>query len=77
LEYAKLENLICQTLAEQDLWFQLVPVSIYQGEDKTTKNISFRLTFASYEKTLSGREITVIMDGIAKKVKTTLGGVVI
>jgi phenylalanyl-tRNA synthetase beta chain len=64
LEYAKLENFICQTLAGQDLWFQLEPLSIYQGEDKKVKNISFRLNFASYDKTLAGEEIAAIIDNI-------------
>jgi phenylalanyl-tRNA synthetase beta subunit len=77
LEYARLENLICRTLAGQDLWFQLLPVSIYQGEDKSTKNISFRLTFASYEKTLTGEEIAGIMDSITSEVKKQLKGEVV
>jgi phenylalanyl-tRNA synthetase beta subunit len=77
LEYAKLENLIRQTLENQKLWFQYVPLSIYQGDDQKTKNISFRLSFASYEKTLSGDEISDIMKAIAKQVAEKLGGKVI
>jgi phenylalanyl-tRNA synthetase beta chain len=65
LNYAELENLICKSLNEEQLWFQLVPISIYQGEDKTTKNISFRLTFTSSEKTLTGEEIAAVIDKIA------------
>jgi phenylalanyl-tRNA synthetase beta chain len=77
LEYAKLENLLCQTLTDAKLWFQLLPVSIYQGDDAKTKNISFRLSFADYDKTLSGAEIAGIMNDIAKQVKNTLKGEVI
>ncbi|MCL2173735.1 phenylalanine--tRNA ligase subunit beta [Candidatus Saccharibacteria bacterium] len=77
LEYAKLENLLCKTLTEQNLWFQCVPVSIWQGEDKKTKNISFKLTFASYEKTLNSKEIAGIIDGIADLAKKELRAKVI
>jgi phenylalanyl-tRNA synthetase beta chain len=77
LEYTELENLLCKNLEERKLWFQLLPISIYQGDDSKTKNISFRLNFADYEKTLTGREIADIMDEIAKKVKKELGGEVI
>jgi phenylalanyl-tRNA synthetase beta chain len=72
LPYAELENLICQTLLGQKLWSQLVPVSIYQGDDKTTKNISFRLTFASHDKTLTGKEITEIINKITSEAKLKL-----
>jgi phenylalanyl-tRNA synthetase beta chain len=77
LEYAKLENLICKTLEKQKLWFQYVPLSIYQGDGQATKNISFRLSFASYEKTLGGEEIAVIMDAIAEGAKKDLKAEVI
>ncbi|MDR1969830.1 MAG: phenylalanine--tRNA ligase subunit beta [Candidatus Nomurabacteria bacterium] len=68
LEYAKLENLICENLTKRGLWFELVPVSIYQGDDKSTKNISFKLTFADHDKTLNGDEIATIIDEIADEV---------
>ena len=64
-EYAKLENLIQENLSKQNLWFQLAPVSIYQGDDKSTKNISFKLTFASHEKTLNSDEIATIINQVA------------
>jgi phenylalanyl-tRNA synthetase beta chain len=64
LEYAKLENLIRESLQERSLQYKLQPLGIYQGDDKSTKNVSFRLTFASYEKTLSADEIAAIIDGI-------------
>ena len=76
-QYAELENLLCKTLESQNLQFQCVPISIYQGDDKTTKNISFRLTFASYEKTLSGDEIATIVDKIIVVAKEKLNAEVI
>ena len=77
LEYAKLENLLCRVLEEKNLWFECVPVSVYQGDDRASKNISFKLTFASYEKTLNGDEIAGIMDEIAEKAKSELKASVI
>jgi phenylalanyl-tRNA synthetase beta subunit len=52
-------------------------LSIYQGDDQATKNISFRLSFASYEKTLSGGEISDIIGKIAEAVAKKLGGKII
>jgi phenylalanyl-tRNA synthetase beta subunit len=74
LEYAKLENLLQKSLESKNLWYQLTPISIYQGKDSKTKNISFRLNFANYEKTLSGKEIASIINGIANNVKKNLKG---
>ena len=77
-EYAALENLVCKNLSEQGLWFELSPVSIYQSEtDKSTKNISFRLTFADHSKTLNGDEIAAVVDKIAAAAKDNLSAEVI
>ncbi|MDR2524493.1 MAG: phenylalanine--tRNA ligase subunit beta [Candidatus Nomurabacteria bacterium] len=74
LAYAELETQIRADLTRQKLWFELAPLSIYQGDDQTTKNISFRLSFASHDKTLSGKEIAAIIETIAKNVKQNLKG---
>jgi phenylalanyl-tRNA synthetase beta chain len=66
LEYVELENLIRKTLDETKLQFELASLSIYQGDDQKHKNISFRLTFASYDKTLTGDEIASIIKQIAE-----------
>lgn len=77
LEYAKLENLISETLESVGLRFELVPVSIYQDSDKSTKNISFRLSFASMAKTLTGDEIAAIIDKIAREAADKLNAIII
>ena len=76
-EYVKLEDLITKKLNDKKLYYEIEPVSIYQSDDKSTKNISFRLILASYEKTLTGGEITDIMDDIAKAIKSELKGEII
>lgn len=50
-----------------DLTFHLDPLSIYQS-DPATKNLSFRLRFASLQKTLNNQEISAIMEAITTKV---------
>ncbi|MBQ3306521.1 phenylalanine--tRNA ligase subunit beta [Candidatus Saccharibacteria bacterium] len=45
------------------------PVSLYQ-KDKKTKNLSFTLTFASEDHTLSADEISAIMKKVEKSVKS-------
>ncbi|MCL2451717.1 phenylalanine--tRNA ligase subunit beta [Candidatus Saccharibacteria bacterium] len=77
LAYIALENLLREGLEKQELWFELAPISIYQSEDKTTKNISFHLTFADYDKTLSGDEIAAIVNGIADAAAEQLGAKII
>jgi len=72
VEYAKLESLIKNSLERENLKFEVVPVSIYQGIDKKIKNISFRLVFASYEKTLEASEIDRIVARITKRARAEL-----
>ena len=50
-----------------DFVYRVTPVSIYQGEDKTSKNISFHISFASTVKTLEAEEISDIMEKVTKK----------
>ncbi|MDR1300406.1 MAG: phenylalanine--tRNA ligase subunit beta [Candidatus Nomurabacteria bacterium] len=77
LVFAKLEELVRKTLVAGGLWFEIEPVSIYQGKNPQAKNISFRLTFANYEKTMTGAEIASIMDEIAAVAKKELKAEVI
>jgi phenylalanyl-tRNA synthetase beta chain len=77
LAYADLEKLIREKLSERNLWFELLPVSIWQGKDKKTKNISFKLTFADYGKTLNGEEIAGIIEAITSEVKKKLKGEIV
>ena len=66
--YVKLEEGIDDVFNESGLIYTIKPVSIYQGEDKTTKNVSFHISFSSPEKTLEANEISDIMEEVEKKV---------
>lgn len=49
-------------------WHKLEPIDIYQSEDDTKhKNITFRLTIASYQKTLKAEEVNKLLDDVAAK----------
>ncbi len=63
--FAEVFDAINDVLEGKDgLVFRVTPVSIYQGEDKATKNLSFHISFSSTEKTLESDEISDIMKNI-------------
>ena len=67
--YEKLEDAIKSVFESNEaLVWNVTPVSIYQGEDKSTKNISFHISFSSKEKTLEANEISDIMGTVEKAV---------
>ncbi len=52
---------------------QLSPIDIYQaGDDTTHRNLTFRLTVASYERTLTDDEINKLLTACAAKLKTEI-----
>ena len=67
--YGTFENGIDAVLKEMNnLVYKVSPVSIYQGDDKATKNISFHISFSNTEKTLDANEISDIMGKVEKTV---------
>ncbi|MBQ9403155.1 phenylalanine--tRNA ligase subunit beta [Candidatus Saccharibacteria bacterium] len=71
LPYADLIEPILSVFKAKNLIIKLDPTSIYQS-DKSTKNISFHLRFASSDKTLGNSEISDIMEEISKSVGSSL-----
>ena len=68
-QYVKLESAIKEVFETRvGFVWKVVPVSIYQGEDKDTKNISFHISFSSKDKTLEANEISDIMKEVEKAV---------
>jgi len=55
----------------------LSPISIYQGEDQATKNITFHLSLTHPDKTLASEDANVIMNNITKQLSSSLGAEVI
>lgn len=68
-KYIELEEAVVSVFeAQESFVYNVTPVSVYQGEDKTSKNISFHISFSSTEKTLEANEISDIMEKVEKKV---------
>ena len=67
---------INEILTAKDLIFTVLPLSIYQREPKM-KNISFRISFADRNKTLTEKEIFAIMTNIKNIVKREFSGEII
>lgn len=64
-------NLLEQTLANQDVIYQVTPLSVYQAKpEDTTKNLSFHIRFSNPTKTLDSQDISVIMKRIAAEAAT-------
>lgn len=68
IEFDKVAKALEDTLSKGCDIFKVEPASLYQG-DKKSKNLSFRLTFASEEHTLSADEISAIMKKVEKTAK--------
>jgi phenylalanyl-tRNA synthetase beta chain len=71
MPYQELYDFVWKTLAEvipQNSLPTLTPVDIYQREnDPAYKQITFRFTIASYEKTLTDKEVAAMLDHVAQK----------
>ena len=69
-KYIELEEAVVSVFeAQENFVYNVTPVSVYQGEDKTSKNISFHISFSSTEKTLEANEISDIMEKVEKRQK--------
>jgi phenylalanyl-tRNA synthetase beta chain len=67
LAYSKLANFIYEQLHQiENTHFTVTPLDIFQKED-SHKNISFRVTISSYERTLTAEEVNKQLDDIASK----------
>jgi phenylalanyl-tRNA synthetase beta chain len=79
VSYQKLHDFIAAELAKvqpPNTLPTLSPLDIYQKPDDTEhKQVTFRLTIASYEKTLRDADVTALLDTIAASAKDALGAV--
>ncbi len=63
LPFGRVDKVLHEYFADQNLIYTIEPVSIYQAESDS-KNLSFHLEFASPEHTLDAAQISAIMDGL-------------
>ena len=64
--YQTVLDQINQYLDSQNLIYQVSPISIYQPDNSDSQNITFHLTFASRDRTLSSHEIQSFMTQLEK-----------
>lgn len=55
----------------------LIPIDIFQGEDKQFKQITFRLTLNSYTRTLKNSDLTELLADLKSKVASEFSGDII
>jgi phenylalanyl-tRNA synthetase beta chain len=76
LAYQELFEFISSELARQqpkDTTPSLAPIDIYQAkDDKDHKNVTFRLSIASFDRTLTDTEVNKLLDSVAKAAKAKL-----
>jgi len=75
--YADVEDATKSALIETGLITEVKPLDLYQPESGDTKNITVRISLVSYDKTLTGEEVTQVMSTVIDKVTEVTGGKVI
>lgn len=72
VQYATLATLITDNLYQlENTHFTVSPLDIFKKEDNS-KNMSFRITISSYERTLTAEEVNRLLDDIAAKAHEAL-----
>ena len=75
--YAQVYEAAKQALTDSALRITIAPLDIYQPESGETKNITLRVTLGSYDRTLTGEEVTTIMAEVTEKVTAATNGKVV
>lgn len=66
--YAAIATAARRALAQTQLTATLAPLDIYQPDDAQTKNVTLRYGFVSYDHTLTGDEISAVIDAVNQQV---------
>lgn len=75
--YGQLIASVDEVLSSSELITSITPVDIYQAEQSQTKNITIRITLASYDKTLTGDEISSVIEEVTTNIAADIGARVI
>lgn len=76
-EYGHVLSVLRQAAAHTGVQATVKPLDIYAPEDGETKNLTYRLSFISYEHTLTGEEVMGYINEIIEKVTKETNGKVI
>ena len=66
--YVDVESAVSENLEKTDLKISITPLGIYQPEESETKNVTLRISLSSHEKTLTGEEVSTVMDSLVGEV---------
>jgi len=77
ITYGEIIAAMNSAMTDGTLDVTIAPVDIYQPEGGDTKNVTMRLTISSYDKTLSGDELTAAVDTVSQPVISTLGATIV
>lgn len=80
ITYKELFSSIYQSIEQnidKDVDFKLKPIDIYQGNDKSHKNISLRLRLNSAQRTLQTKEANLLIEKIAQEINNKLNARII
>lgn len=72
LSYSEVFESLKNALQASGLQFNIQPVSIYQPDDATTKNLAFRILFTSYEKTLTSEEVNKAIEAVVHQLEESI-----
>lgn len=73
VSYQAVMSALEDALSVTRLSFTITPVSIYKADTASTKNIAFRITLTSDEKTLGGEEVNRVIADVSSELATTIG----
>lgn len=73
VEFADLRSILELELAKSDYNWDLDALGIYQKDNEDTKNISFRITLGSNERTLVTKEVTKLIEALSWRAHEELG----
>jgi phenylalanyl-tRNA synthetase beta chain len=77
VSYADVYGAVKEALNDTDLETVVRPLGIYQPEDGDTKNFTFRIKLSSQEKTLTGDEITAVMEKLTSHAASNINATVV
>ncbi|MCA9301294.1 phenylalanine--tRNA ligase subunit beta [Candidatus Saccharibacteria bacterium] len=73
ITFANLRSLLESELTESGYNWDLMSLGVFQKEGESTKNISFRITLGSNERTLVTDEVTKLIDSLSWRAHEELG----
>lgn len=77
VRYQEVVDGIQQALAQSPLVTSLEPIDLYQPSDGNTKNITVRITFQSYDRTLISDEVAEVVAAVVGAVQEKTGAKII